>query len=105
MTTEQFVGNAADAACSSPMRSSPTADPEAETAECVKTELGWMRSNSSSRELVVAVERDVLLRVSAGREVSQETLEVVLKEAAPMDDGAYLSELHRVCNGCLEAGW
>ena len=105
MTTEQFAGSTADAACSSPMRSSPGADPETEAPECVKTELGWMRTNSSSRELVVAVERDVLLRVSAGREVSLGILEVVLKEAAPMDDGAYLSELHRVCNGCLEAGW
>lgn len=103
--TEQFVGSMADAACSSPMRSSPTTETEPEVAECVKTELGWTRSNNSSIELVVAVESDVLLRVSAGRVVPQETLQSVIKRAAPMDDAAYLSELHRACNGCLDAGW
>jgi hypothetical protein len=105
ITTEQFVGSIADAACTAPMRSSPISDTEAATPDCVKTERGWTRSNESSIELVVAAERDVLLRVSAGRVVPQETLESVIAQAALMDDASYLSELHRVCNGCLEAGW
>lgn len=37
--------------------------------------------------------------------ITTEMLESVIVRVKPMDDHTYLAELHRVCNGCLEAGW